>query len=408
MSLSITPLPSVAEESVMLSSPNDVNVGLIGALKATLEHNPAVKGQNTQLAIQDSQIDAAKAGRYPSLNGSITTQGDNASFIEVAQPLWAFGKIDATIEAAKSNYTLEEQALLQVKRELMESTATAYTQVLSARYKLDVSTRNVETYQQLFGKIKRRHRGQLASYADVNLAESRLLQATADKFGYEAELQSALNELNTLTRVETTAELAIDSALLQLPSSERLKQLTLENSSDIAHAAQLIELAKSQHQQKKSALFPTVSLKVQQYLNNYYDNETRVGLVVEGSLEGMGAAGLSQAQGAEMGIVAAEYEYDSVRNEVERETQNLFLNASLQQQLRESQLKSVASLEKTMSSFLRQYETSRKTWVEVLNQQRELTTMRYSLIETDQQFSALTLKLAIMAGQLDRLTGVAR
>jgi adhesin transport system outer membrane protein len=67
---------------------------------------------------------------------------------------------------------------------------------------------------------------------------------------------------------------------------------------------------------------------------------------------------------------------------------------------------SVDALNNTMDSFLRQYETNRKTWVEVLNQQRELANMRYSLISTDQQYMALSLKLAIMAGRLDELAGV--
>jgi adhesin transport system outer membrane protein len=88
-----------------------------------------------------------------------------------------------------------------------------------------------------------------------------------------------------------------------------------------------------------------------------------------------------------------------------RQADNLLVNRELQDGLRASQAKSVAALEQTMASFLRQYETNRKSWVEVLNQQRELANMRYTLITADQQWLALSLRLAAMTGLLDKIAG---
>jgi adhesin transport system outer membrane protein len=52
-----------------------------------------------------------------------------------------------------------------------------------------------------------------------------------------------------------------------------------------------------------------------------------------------------------------------------------------------------------MASYLRQYTAARKTWIEVLNAQRELAQARYTAIDT-----TYGLKLAFY--KLDILTGV--
>lgn len=394
-----------AAESPRLSA-NDGLSGLPHALQATLTYNPAVKSQQSELAARGDAVDVAKSGRYPSMRGSFGSDDDAVSYIELEQPLWTFGKVSSAIATEQAGFSLQQQRLLQVQRELMEKTAAAYTQVQSARLKLTVAKENYKEHKSLYERIQRRQAGQLASKADVNLAESRLLGARSDMLSYQSDLQAQLNELYALTRVQVASHQPVAEGLLQLPASAALKEQILSHSALVSLAVKRVNLAKAQLKQTEAAPLPTLSMQVQQYMLDSNDNETRVGLVLDGALDGMGFTSYSQTRGAQKAIVAAEYELDNMRNEIDRQSENLLVNLRLQVGLRNTKLESVDALEKTMRSFLRQYETNRKTWVEVLNQQRELTSMRYSLISTDQQYSTLALKLAIMAGKLDALAGV--
>jgi adhesin transport system outer membrane protein len=59
-----------------------------------------------------------------------------------------------------------------------------------------------------------------------------------------------------------------------------------------------------------------------------------------------------------------------------------------------------------MDSFLRQYETGRKSLVEVLNTQRDLTETRLLFSQIKSEWLTLSLKLAAITGSLDELAGL--
>lgn len=379
--------------------------GLANALQTALSHYPAVKGQQAQLSAQHSAINVAKAARYPSMYGELTSEEEDYSYLQLTQPLWSFGKISAAIDTEQVNYELQKQTLRQVQRELMANTAAAYAAVRSAELNIKVAKDNVAEHQRLYDRIKRREKGHLASKADVRLANARLLQAKSELLSYQSNLKSAQNELQTFTLKPVSTELPISEALLTLPEDQAVKERAKAESADTAHAQQQINLAQATLNQQKKAPFPTLSLSVQQYLFDYSD-ETRVGLVLEGGLDGMGFSAYGEIEAAKQRINAAIYELESVQNEVQREVSNLLINRQLQLGLRQTQAETVAAMEQTMASFLRQYETNRKSWVELLNQQRELSNMRHTLIGTDREWTTLSLRIAALIGLLDQIAGV--
>lgn len=356
--------------------------------------------------MQQDAVDAAEAARYPSVSTEVSSNKNESSYVQVSQPLWTFGKISSAIETQEMGYEVQKLALSQVKRDLIIKTAAAYAQVQSVLMKISVAQDNLKTHQSLCDRIKNRYQGQIASLADVHLATARLLQAKADLVNYKGQLKSALNELYALTRTPISAQEPIDSSFARIQDDATVKKLILEQNTDVAHANAQVDLAVSKVKEQKTSYYPTVSFRVRKYFSDYSD-ETHVGLVVNSSLDGMGVANYNQIQGAEKSVSVAQYELDSVRNEVERETESLLLNREVQENLRESQQESVKSLEETMESFVRQYDMSRKSWVDVLNQQRELTNMRYTLINTDLQWMTLSLQIAAMTGNLDKIAGVA-
>lgn len=408
-----SPITTFAYESVMLTKQDQLS-GLEQALRASLQLNPAINGQLSQMTAQDSAIDAAKASRYPTFGFDIDTmtEGEANGTIALEQPLWTFGKTDAAIGFASAKYQVETKGLLQVRRTLIQSTATAYTKIQSVKLKITVAVENVAEHKRLFERIQRRQKGQLASVADVRLATSRLLQAQSELLQYEGELKARINELYAITRSKVSTDTEINPSYMSLPNEQDIQSRAVSASAEIAYAKEEVNLAKAELEQTKANPFPTLSARVEQSVFDAADipnqDETRFGVVLTGQLSGLGVSAYNQINESTERITAAQFELDSVRNEVERETTNLIVNRDLQESLRTSQQETLAALEDTMASFLRQYETNRKSWVEVLNQQRELAQMRYTVIATDQTWKEISLQIASKIGNLDAAAGMGK
>jgi adhesin transport system outer membrane protein len=406
--LSIT----AAEAQGALLPKNNEKIGLPAALKATLKYHPAAKGQYAQLSQKEFAIDGEKANRYPSISvtaNSLNEDYDQAT-LKLDQPLWTFGRISSSIDIAEADYKIEESTSLQVTRSLLEKTALAYSSVQSAKLKTRIAADNVIEHEKFYDKIKRREVGQLASKADVNLAYSRLLEAQAAVQNYKGTLAVALNELQALTRIKVTTDTAINSQDILPPHLLEIKALAIANSADIAISRKRLKMVEAQSAHEKLSFMPTLSFRVEHELletdPDLDTSETRAGLVIEGALDGLGFSSYSRIKSASAAINAAQYEVDNAIIESVRQVENLTINRTLQSNLRTSQLLVVAALEQTMASFVRQYETNRKSWLEILNTQRELTQTRYALIDIDKQWIDLSLQIAAIIGQLDALAGM--
>ena len=66
----------------------------------------------------------------------------------------------------------------------------------------------------------------------------------------------------------------------------------------------------------------------------------------------------------------------------------------------------VDAMQETLESFLRQYEIGRKTWLEVLNTQRELTTLQLQAVQTENDWLILSLRVKSLIGGLDEQAGI--
>lgn len=387
-----------------------VHDGLPAALRAVIRYNPAVKGQLAELDARQYAIDSAEAGRLPSLSAQANNLDDQyeQATLRLQQPLWAFGKIDTGIAQAQASYSAEQLVVLQVQRQLIEDTAAAYAKVQGIRQRMLVASDNVSENNKLYRRIERRQQGELASEADVRLAYSRLLQAQTLQATVESELAVSLTELQSLTQIPLAAEAAVAEEALWVPSLPLAEQKALEHSAEVRLKRERLNVASFDVEKEKVASLPTVYFRVEQDLLDTpnVSDETRAGLVIEGSLEGLGLVARGRVQGARAYLEAAQQDLEVTMNEVRRRIQVLMLDRRVKQSLLSSQQLAVEAAEATMDSFMRQYETGRKSWVELLNTQQELTEQRLQLVQLHSEWQILSLRVAALIGSLDELAEV--
>lgn len=385
---------------------------LENALQATLANNPALAGKQAEYAAAQGSLSSAKSQRLPSLSvamNNVDNQDHNTQgTVVLRQPLWAFGKISQSIDQAEANSAVERLGVEQVRRELLTRTAVSFARIEGIVARQRVARQNVAEHERLYEQIQRRQEGQLASDADVRLAYSRLLQAKATLQRLHGEYRIALSDLERLTLLPVTELAPVSAEYLLLPQEQDLWQLALANSIDLAQKQAALEAADVAIRQAKSASLPTLYLQAEhdfyESKNDFADlNEDRAGLVLEASLDGAGFTSLGQVRSAVARRSAAEQDIDVTRNELRYRVEQLKSNLRLQNQLVEALSATVTALEGTAESFLRQYETGRKSWLDLLNTQRELQQQQLELEQSVNERLAIALQINALIGGLDAI-----
>jgi adhesin transport system outer membrane protein len=402
--------------------------GLAVALRKTVTLHPSVRSKVEELKALGFDLDSAKVLRYPTLGlqasstsdltGSTTTttggdQYDNMHTVlaVVKQPVWMGGRIDGAIDQAAGKQKAGALAVLGVQRQLMEETAATYAGIIGARKRLATAVDNVREHRRLQELITRRQTGGIASEADIQLASSRVTQAVAQQLQLEGTLARALNDLRALTQEPMAANDEIPPELAYLPSPDTIVSGVEDASATVRQRLAEVEVARTTAELAKSDMMPSLYAKMEQDVvssSNQGDEPlgTRVGAVLEGSLDGLGFSGWNKVQSSETRTRGAKREVDAARNDVQRTVQGLLSDLHSYQMVMRSNEQLVQSTRQTLDSFLRQYDAGRKSWIDVLNTLRDLASARLDLEQNRNALLVTKLRLATQLGQLDILAGV--
>ncbi len=392
--------------------------GLRDALQATLNNHPAVAGQQAQVEAKRHAADAVRSQRYPTViaeaeqygAGGRSSGSEDLSqpyVLRVRQPIWAFGRIDSSIAAANAQVNTERADLLRVRRQLLEDTAAAYAAVRGSKQHIEIARQNVAQHEELLAQIQRRVEGQLASSADARLAAARLGDARAQLQRALSESQNAMDDLAGYTQVAVSADEPVPAELLERPDSTDLLEKAIDQSAEISVKRKQLGQAALEVDQVRTASRPTIYLQADRiYDQPGLDDESQASVVFEASLDGLGFAARGRTQEAISSKEAATQDLAVAKVELTREIKHLERDRLLQTQLIGLQTASLTDLESLLASYQRQYESGTKSWLDLLNVQRELFEQRRQLTQSQTDWQIYSLRLLARVGDLDNLAGL--
>ena len=397
-------IPASAENS---AQGNDLST----ALKAAVNLNPNVKSKIAELKSLGYKLDEAEAGRLPSFSISAQSMYNNDDNYGVARgqvPIYSFGKINGSIKVAEQGIDVGKLSLLQVQRQVIEDTAAAYNSYWGIKQRVVIAEANVDEHNRFYQMISRRQEGGVASAADVRLALSRLLQAQAQLEQIKGAAAKAQNDLESLTQIAISADKPVDQALAAFPAGEDPTKTAQDTDARVKVRMAELELTKKEADLRKAERMPTLYARYDKYINPKYDYaaDNKVGLVLEGSLDGLGIIGQKRAAAAEAQIAVAEENLEDTRNEIKRRVANLVTERGIQNNIISSYEQSTEEMEETLKSIIRQFDAGRKSWIDVLNFQRELTDMRHQLVQAKTNWMEVSLRIAAINGRLDAVAEV--
>lgn len=387
-----------------------VNDDLAIALQEALTKHPSIKTKLAELEALGFQLDGAKAGRLPTiaLDSQAMTNSSTHGVVRVQQTLWSFGKIEGNIRSADKKLSVGKLTLLQVQRQLMEDTAVAYVNVWGAKKRLEIAELNVAEHDRLYQMILRRQQGGIASGADVRLAFSRLLQAQAQRDQLRGLLEKNRYALVAFTQTAVSANLPVDSVIPQRGSlAEELAIASHSEASTQLRRAEL-EVVRNDVELRKAELLPTLYFRYEHDIasDTRTNDPERMGIALTGNIEGIGVAGKKRIQAEAARLAAAQTAVNDALNDVKRRVSELMTERSTQQQLGNSYAQAAAEMSDALQSTLRQYDAGRKSWIDVLNFQRELHDTQQQLEVARINSQEIELRLSAYIGQLDQLAEV--
>jgi len=395
--------------------------GLLSALQMAVTLHPSVKSKLEELKALGYDLESSEAQRYPTASLQANTSNnvgttDKALYDQygvvavLQQPLWVGGRIDGTIDQANVKLKIGKLALLGVRRQLMENTAAVYATVQGARLRLEAAKLNVAEHERLKTLITRRESGGIASHADIQMASSRLSQALAQQIQLDGTLKHSLNDLQVLTQQQLSALEPVTDNLALLPEISGIPSAIEKASATVQQKIVEVELARVASDLAVANMLPSLHAKFEQdvYTATQHGETpqgTRLGVVLQGSIEGLGFTGWKRIKSSDARVDAAKRDVENARNDVNRQAQALLTDLQSLQLVLQSYEQLVMSTAETLASFMRQYDAGRKSWVDVLNTQRELSDARLSLEQTRSSLLETRLRLAVELGNLDIQAG---
>lgn len=382
--------------------------GLAAALHAATHANPLAKTRIELVESLGLRVDEARTAKLPTLSliGQTSTTNYNHGLFRVNQPLWAFGRIDGAIELANRQLVAGQAGLLVARRQLIEDAAVTYVTLHGGRQRLSIAEQNVAEHETLLSLITRRMEGGVASETDVIFARSRLVQARSTRDQILGQLAKAKSDLDAITLRDIPARQPVPPDLTRLPPPADLLELAKRNDAGVLQKMADLSVTEGNARQRRLELMPTVSLRVERDIAASLPpgstlNTSRAGVYIESSLEGAGLTGFTRLKGEEARIRAAEQDLATARNDAGRKVAGHLVTLESLRNVRRSQEETTGSTEATLASFMRQYDAGRKTWIDVLNTQKELAENRLALEQTRISELELALRLAAITGALD-------
>ena len=351
--------------------------------------------------------DAAEWGRFPTVSvdagaGQSSNSIAPTSTVRVEQPLWAGGRIDGQIDAARAQVSAAELAELDTRRRLAEEAAVAYVGWMDAAARVEIARESAAALSDLVKYVRRREAEGLASAADVSIGRARYSSALAliEELGGALDQARAQLEALMVTRIERGISVSVPAVAER--SVADTEAAYVANSQLVAQRRAEVESARAQAVVRRAALFPKLALRFEHltYPNNgglTPSSDSRTLLVLQFTPD----AGLASYSGAQ----AAESRIESVRAQLASDENDARLRAranwaeymSSGRQVAELEPQ-VAALDASMASFMRQFEAGRKSWLELLNTQREVVDARIALSRARTSHDQSALRLMVNTG----------
>jgi adhesin transport system outer membrane protein len=391
---------SSAQEAVVTGGASSAaGLGLGAAIDRAVAGHPSIAAAQASARAAGADVRGAKWQRFPSFSfeGLLLNQSRNPAQAQavVDQPFWTGGRISGGIDRARAR----EKAALAAYDEAVLLIALATTQsffdVHRLRKRIDILDKSFAQHNLMVASMTRRHELEISPLSDLELARSRALQIEQQLFQARAQEGAASARLRELVgdplfvigappEPPATWPVFADDAIIAkvFQFSPLLSRLRFEAESAVADA-----------RVAKSSLLPQVS---GQY--NYSEMlGHRVGLVLRAQTDG-GLSRYAAASAAQQRVQASELQIVAGERQVREQLLGIAREYEFSSKRLNGSVSASDSADMVMDSYMRQFASGRRTWLDVMNSVREAYTAQIDAIDARIAAHSALARLMLLSG----------
>lgn len=376
---------------------------------------PALQSARLQARAAQEDVSTAQRLRWPTLSVAVeAARGGNETSspsrqIRVAQTLWDFGRVDGRIAETKAQVNVSEMQAALTRQDLFLQTINAWQQLLLGLERERVASRSLSLLQGYQAQMQRRVEAQASAPIDLELVEARLLQVQAELAAARSLAQQATSRLEQLSGIRDlgarirSIEPQVAYAQIE-PMAQGLPQVDIDQVASehpsVQRARHEYEALQKRLETKQAELLPRLYLRVDKPLDRTLQTTSTsprfyVGLEYEPSA---GFSGFAEVKSLATRLEGQALAADTAKREV---TQALaadreeFLTARNRM---DGLRRSVDGANTVLNSYQRQFQAARKSWLDLLNTVRDLSSSEYALAETRVTMVAAMHRLQLRMG----------
>jgi adhesin transport system outer membrane protein len=388
--------------SVPVSAQPD-DPSLYGILTQAVADHPSILQRLSENEAAKSDRDAAKWQSYPSLSVSASEATTDISQTNtvIQQPLWTGGRITAAINEAEAGVKSSSHAVVQAEVAILSETIIRFFELHRARESMAIARANVAEHERLYDIIQRRVAAATSPDVDEMLALARLQFAESDAVAFEGAVESAKGVLSQLVGAPVSTIVSPEMPAPIMSNRDSLLEMALDFAPSLSALDAESDRFSAQVDAAKALNRPQIALAYDRRFGDLLPGQEQEQLFLQ--VEYAPGAGLS----ARSSIAAARARERGAKLAVDAERRSITtqlditwseLQAAYKQKVPAKRL--VEATSEVVDSYLRQYTVGRKSWLDVLNAQREATQAKYTLVNTETSIMSAHYRLQVLLGQL--------
>ena len=395
--------------------PNPAPLTVAALYAAANQTHPLLQAARLEAQAGTIDINAVERQRWPSVSAVVESNTGNTSSLpshslRVQQIVWDGGLVSSRVTEAENQLIISKLRVGLQQKQLFLQITNAWQALLAANARVQVAQKTMGRLDGFKVQMQRRVDAEASSRIDLVLANSRQLQTQVELDAAQRNLKVALLKLEQLSgEVNLRQRLPSLAPFQPLPSAGTfLNQMQQTDWVDLATRAPAVQIARSEvvsaHNRlrtKEAERWPQLYVRVDKPVGNNYLNANNSTVAFAGLsyTPGAGFANVVEAEALATRIAKSEQGVEVAMKDIQETLLNdreEFLNAYAQISALE---KSVAGSDMVLASFERQFQANRKTWLDLLNQVRELAQNEYALVDAQASLVGSRLRLELNMDQ---------
>lgn len=414
-------LPFVVISANSASLPDNFELNDLVAVAVT--QSPMVKSSQSSLQASVAAKEEADWNRYPSIGlqseSRFATSGSSGSsgtpvLVQISQSVWTAGRLTAQLEAAEAKRQAAQWALEESRWSVAARVANAWRSLLAAQELVQASEVQITRLGVYTDMITRRVKSEVSPTVDLDLLKSRLVQARTELNVAQSQRALAINRLSLAAGVPLTVQ---DADRMQGAAQQETLAVSVFpkdfparlNAAVDAHPAvrRVVAETAAANQDIKVAdarRFPEVLGRYQYQtsgssVNGLNTSQSGFALVLNYN-SGSGFSLDAQARAALARYNAQLNANDSSRNEV---SEALFADGEDFRSASERMVSVRETIDQSkaiLESSARLFVAGRRSWLDLLNTERELSSAEKGVAPLRAQLVAASYLTRMRLGEL--------